>query len=376
MKPILLFPLLATASLIGASATSIVCKQCHPTIYGEYYDSAHRKASVFNDPVHSAWWKLMPKSKQGYTCAKCHSPSDKEALKKGVLTENGIQKEEPISCVYCHTIDYVQQNDTANINITTGKTREFFTAEASKKGSGIAHFQTHTSWFGLNRSVENSPYHKINYDNENYYNGNVCMGCHAQSDNGHGFDIVMLDALIDKKDKETCISCHMPQVPGTKVTLKETKTHAYHGIAGIHNMTEALGKYIDFNVSKRADGFDITIINHANHALFGQAYREGVLKVTLKRDGKETALPPAVFTRIFGKEGKETLPWEATQTLKDSLIYGKKRLHYPVRLQKGDTLTLVLGVRRVSQAGLKALHLQNHSELSRFKPLKYETYRF
>ncbi|SFV90592.1 hypothetical protein MNB_SV-4-917 [hydrothermal vent metagenome] len=376
MKKHLFLLLMLTVILSAATVQNSVCKQCHPTIFSEYYDSAHRKASVFNDPVHATWWKLMPKEKKGYSCAKCHTPSDSNALKKGMLTKNSIQKEEPISCVYCHTIERIQENDAANTNITTGKTREFFTAEVPKKGSGVAHFQTHTSWFGLSKSVANSPYHKINYNNENYYNGNVCMGCHAHTDNGHGFDLVMLDAYIDKKDKETCISCHMPQIPGTKVTLKETKTHAYHGIAGIHNMTEALGKYIDFNISRTADGFDISIVNHANHALFGQAYREGVLKVSIERNGKEIVLPSAVFTRIFGKDGKETLPWEATETLKDSLIYGKKRLHYPVQLQKGDTLTLILGVKRVSAAGLKALHLQNHSELSKFRPLKYESFRF
>lgn len=376
MKKYLLLSFLFPIFLSAFTAQNRVCKQCHPAIYSEYYDSAHRKASVFNDPVHHAWWKLMPKTKQGYTCAKCHTPSDSNALKKGVLTENSIQKEEPISCIYCHTIDHIQQHGDYNTNITTGKTREFFTADTSKKGSGVAHFQTHTSWFGLNRSVENSPYHKINYNNDNYYNGNVCMGCHSHTDNGHGFDILMLDAFIDKKDKETCISCHMPQIPGTKVTLKNTPTHAYHGIAGIHNMTEALGKYIDFYVTQTAGGFDITIVNHANHALFGQAYREGVLKVSIERNGKEITLQPALFTRVFGKNGKTTLPWEATETLKDSLIYGKKRLHYPVKLQKDDTLTLVLGVKKISEAGLQALHLQKYRELARFKPLKYESFHF
>ena len=376
MKKYLLLSFIPLLFLSVLAGQSNVCKQCHPTIYREYYQSAQRKASIYNDPVHSAWWKLQPKGEEGYTCAKCHTPSDNNALKKGVLAENSIQKEEPISCVYCHTIQTIQEDEHANTNVTTGKKREFFTAEPSRKGTGVAAFETHASWFGLSKSVANSPYHKINYNNTNYYNGNVCMGCHAHTDNGHGFDLVMLDAYIDKKDKETCISCHMPQIPGTKVTLKTTKTHAYHGIAGIHNMTEALGRYIDFNVSRTADGFDITIVNHANHALFGQVYREGILKVSILRNGKEIVLPSAVFTRIFGKDGKESLPWEATETLKDSLVYGKKRLHYPVKLQKGDTLTLILGVKRVSEAGLKSLHLQNHSELARFRPLKYGSFRF
>ena len=112
------------------------------------------------------------------------------------------------------------------------------------------------------------------------------MGCHSHVNNAHGFDVVMLDAYIDKKDKETCISCHMPKVMGSKTKLTDSKMHAYHGIAGLHNLSKDLGKYIDFQIKQNKRGFTLTIVNQANHALFGQAYREGVLQVTIVRDGK------------------------------------------------------------------------------------------
>ena len=192
----------------------------------------------------------------------------------------------------------------SNTNINTGKMKEFYTAETSRKGTKTAKFETESSWFGLVKTAKNSPYHKIDYNNENYYNGNVCMGCHSHTNNEHDFDIVMLDALIKKDDKNTCVTCHMPQVLGSKVTINETKTHAFHGIAGIYHMNKEMGKYIDFNVSKTDKGFSVDVINQANHALFGQALREGKLKASIERDGKIITLEPFIFTRILSKDGK------------------------------------------------------------------------
>ena len=52
---------------------SNTCKACHPTIYSEFYDSSHRKASIFENKVHKGMWDLHPdKQKESYSCAKCH----------------------------------------------------------------------------------------------------------------------------------------------------------------------------------------------------------------------------------------------------------------------------------------------------------------
>ncbi len=376
MTRFLLLILTLTLSLFAISNESKICQKCHPTIYNEYYASSHRKASVLNNPIHKAYWEKHPKDEKGYTCAKCHSPSDKQVMKTGILKNNDIQKHEPISCVYCHTIKEVDQGKMSNTNISSGKVKEFYTADKSKKGSKTAHFETKSSWFGLVKTVQNSPYHKINYNNENYYNGNVCMGCHSHTNNEHNFDIVMLDALINKNDKNTCISCHMPQVPGSKVTLSETKTHAYHGIAGIHHMNQEMGKYIDFNVTQNSSGFTVNVINHANHALFGQALRQGVLKASILREGKEITLEPFIFTRILAHDGKEAMPWNATGTLKDTLIYAHKEVMFKKILQKGDTLTLTLGVQLLTPKGAKELGLENDKEVSKFRILKTQKFKF
>ncbi len=377
MKRSIFLLLTLTLSLLAVSNESKICQKCHPTIYNEYYDSSHRKASVVNNPIHKAYWKKHPKDEKGYTCAKCHSPSDKKVMQSGILEENNdIQKHEPISCVFCHTIKEVDEGKMSNTNITSGKMKEFFSAEKSKKGTKTAEFETESSWFGLVKTAKNSPYHKIDYNNENYYNGNVCMGCHSHTNNEHGFDIVMLDALIKKNDKNTCISCHMPQVPGSKVTLSESKTHAFHSIAGIYQMNTEMGKYIDFNVTKSPSGFTINVINHANHALFGQAMRQGVLKASITRDGKEIALEPFIFTRILAHEGKEAMPWNASATLKDTLIYAHKEVIFKEVLQKGDTLTLTLGVQLLTPKGANALGLEGNKEVHRFRVLKTRKFRF
>lgn len=353
---------------------SKVCQKCHPIIYEEYYKSSHKNASIYNNPIHAAMWDKHPKDDKGYTCAKCHSPSDEKALKEGVLTENEVQVEEPISCVYCHNIKEVQEGEESNTNITTGKHKEFYTAEKGKKGS--AAFETEKSWFGLVKEPKSSPYHKINYDNENFYNGNVCMGCHSHVNNEHNFDITMLDAVISEKDENSCVTCHMPQVIGSKVSINETKTHAFHGIAGIYHMNDKMGDYIDFKVTQKPQGFDVLITNKSNHALFGQALRAGILKATIIRDGKTITLEPFVFERVLAKDGKEVMPWSANSLLKDTLIYAKKEVPFSSTLKAGDKLTLTLGVVRITQEGAKELGLEADKEFTKFRILKAEKFDF
>ncbi|OHE10023.1 MAG: hypothetical protein A2513_07945 [Sulfurimonas sp. RIFOXYD12_FULL_33_39] len=353
---------------------SKVCQKCHPIIFSEYYESSHRNASAYNNPIHQAMWDAHPKDEKGYTCAKCHSPSDAEALKNGKLSKNETQLEEPISCVYCHTIKDIEDGDSSNTNISTGKQKEFYTAEEGKKGK--AEYKTQTSWFGLVKESKSSPYHKIDYDNKNYYSGNVCMGCHSHTNNEHSFDISMLDAVIDEKDENSCVTCHMPQVLGTKVTINESKTHAYHGIAGIYHKSKNMGEYIDFKVSKSSSEFSVSVINKSNHALFGQAFRQGILKAEIKRDAKTIELKPFIFERILAKDGKEVMPWDAKETLKDSLIYAKREIIFAYTLKKGDRLTLTLGVQRISDEGIKKLKLEDNKELSKFRVLKSEQFSF
>ena len=370
MKKILI---LITALLLSNSLfanESKICQTCHPIIYKEYTESSHRNASTYNNPIHKAMWDQHPKNEKGYTCAKCHTPSDLKALQTGELSENKVQTEEAISCVFCHTIENVEEGENHNTNTSTGKKREFYTAEKGMKGQ--KEYKTVSSWFGLVKESTASPYHKIDYSNENYYSGNVCMGCHSHTNNEHSFDISMLDAAISETDKNTCVTCHMPQVLGTKVTINETKTHAYHGIAGIYHKQTKMGEYIDFKVTKNAKDFKVNVINKSNHALFGQALRQGVLKAEITRDGKSTELKPFIFERVLAKDGKEVMPWNANMTLKDTLIYAKREVTFNYAIKAGDVLRLTIGVQRISEDGAKKLGLEANKELTKFRTMKSE----
>ncbi len=355
---------------------SKVCQKCHPIIYQEYSESSHKNASVYNNPIHKAMWEKHPKDEKGYTCAKCHSPSDIDSVKNGTLAKNSIQTDEAISCVYCHSIESVEDGDDSNINHVTGKNREFYTAQEDMKDKGKVEYKTVTSWFGLVKESTASPYHKIDYSNNNYYTGNVCMGCHSHTNNKHSFDITMLDAAIDEKDKNTCVTCHMPQVAGTKVTLLDTPTHAFHGIAGIYHKNLSMGQYVDFKVTQSSNGFKVSVINKSNHALFGQAFRQGILKAKIVRGKKSVDLDPFVFERTLGKDGKEVMPWNANMTLKDTLIYAKRDVAFTNILQKGDVLELTLGVQRISKDGLKELGLDENVEFTKFRILKTQKFNF
>ncbi|MBA1432872.1 MAG: hypothetical protein FAF04_04610 [Epsilonproteobacteria bacterium] len=364
MKTLLLALFILSFTSLFANENK-VCQKCHPLIYKEYYNSIHRKSSLPNDAIYKALYDKEHNATTQQQCSSCHSPSAKTAQDA---------KEAPISCVYCHTIKDIKEHDTANKNILSDKKRDFFSAESSKRNEAKVTYETTSSFFGLIKRAKNSPYHQIEYNNENYYTGNVCMGCHSHVNNAHDFDIIMLDAYIDKKDKDTCISCHMPQVMGSKTTLRDTKTHAYHGIAGVHNMSESLGKYVDISLAKRKDGFTVTLKNQANHALFGQAYREGVLLVSIERDGKTKELKPFLFRRTFGKNGKASMPFEANEVIKDTLIYAKKSIDYNAKLQKGDRVTVTLGYRLISKEAAKTLNLQNSDTLTQIKVLKTESF--
>ena len=375
MQKIVILFVMFVSSLTATSNESKVCQKCHPTIYEEYYSSSHRKASIYNNPIHKAFWDKYPKTEKGYTCAKCHSPSDVKALKSGILEENSIQKDEPISCVYCHTITDIDDGNLSDTTLSSGKKKEFFTAELPKKDSKKAAYKIKSSWFGLIKTATNSPYHKIDYNNENYYNGNMCMGCHSHSNNEHGLDLTMLDAFIDKKDKNSCISCHMPQIAGTKTTLLETKTHAFHGIAGIYEMNREMGKYIEFVLEQNKKEFTIKIINKANHALFGQAFRQGELRISIMRKNKEISLKPFIFTRILAKGSHEVISEKVDTVLKDTLIYAKKSVTFHQPLQKGDTLIVTLGLKLLTPKASQKLGLQNNKEITKFRVLKREKFK-
>jgi hypothetical protein len=287
---------------------------------------------------------LHPAKKKGnYKCAKCHTPSDHDLLAgKHPLKENPIQIDEPVSCQTCHTIKSVEEHTKANKNIYTNTPKYFYSADKTRKGQKVI-FKEETSFFGMLKTTVGSPYHDIDYSNKNYYNGKACLGCHDHKQNAKGFAVC--DMEIKQGDsKETCISCHMPQVKGALANQKHTPTHAFHG-ATIHHKPVDLSKYVKLSLAKGSNGFTITIKNEATHTLFPQPLRLSQLKVSIEKDGKETALPPVNFQRVIGTEGKPAMPWLATEVIKDNAIKAleTREIPFDTALHKGEVVVVQFG---------------------------------
>lgn len=365
--------------------SSKTCKACHSNIYEEFYNSSHRKSSIYNDPIHKAVWEKHPKNKEEkYVCAKCHTPSDIELMdklasgQKAMPQENKIQTQEPISCATCHSIESVEQHAKSNKNIRLNKEKTFYSARDGQKNNSNVEYETKSSLFGLVKEKSGSPFHKIDFSNDDYYTGKVCLGCHSHKQNSHEFDICSMDeAKYDQTATDkNCISCHMPMVEGSFSNSKSTKKHRYHGFAGSIHKPQLLAKYVKISFEEVSDGFNVTIKNEANHQLLLHPLRVGELQVSITRDGKTKKLEAIKFMRVIGKDGKPTMPWLADTVIKDNHIKAKeaRKIHFKETLQEGDYVEAILGHYIVNPKAAKKLGLDNNKDLTKFVLFKKENF--
>lgn len=363
MKKTFLALLLAFAVVSAQTfLENTTCKQCHPKIYGEYQTSMHKNASIYNDPIHKAVWDMHPaKKKNNYKCAKCHSPADHKLLKKETkLHKNDIQLKEPVSCQSCHKIKSVKFSKKGNKNIYTEKEKTFFAADKSKKGEKLI-FEEEKKFLGLFKTTKGSPYHDIDYSNEIFYNGDICLGCHQKKQNAHGFNVCDMEIKKDPSSKHTCISCHMPKVKGSYVNQKKSKTHAFHGLSALREDPKLLGKYIKLSLQKDSKGFKVIVKNEASHTLTPHPLREAQLRVIVTRDAKEIELERKSFLKIIGTDDKPSMPWLATQMIKDTSIkaFEKREIKYDYDLKKNDTITLKFGYFLVRKKAAEKLGIKD-----------------
>jgi hypothetical protein len=257
----------------------------------------------------------------------------------------------------------------------TNKKKYMYSKDEAKKGKKVE-FHEKSYLFGLIKVGSGSPYHKIDYSNESYYNGDSCMGCHSHKQNSKGF--VVCDLEVKQSDSnESCISCHMPQVKGTLANQKESATHAYHGMS-IHAITpEILSKYIKLSIDKGDNGFAVNIKNEATHTLFPQPLRLNQLRVTIERDGKDIPLKSYSFARVIGKDGKPAMPWIADVVLSDTTIkaHEKRVIKYDVAILKGDKVKVEFGYHLVNPKAAKKLGLSD-KDSSKFIILKDKIFKF
>jgi len=341
----LVLPLILSTLSAEVPLENTTCKACHPTIYAEYEHSMHAHASIFDDPIHRAVWDKHPNKKQGnYTCAKCHTPSD-HSLKngEGLPTENRSQKEEPISCQGCHRIESIAKHARSNTNVIHSRPKYFYSADPRRKGQKVL-FKETSRFFGLVKSTSGSPYHDIDYGNEGYYSGAMCLGCHDHKENAKGFAICDF-GYKQGTSKSTCMDCHMPPKPGSFVNLKHTATHASHTMS-IHELSsEELGKYLVIKIAKNTDGFTVSLHNKATHTLFAQPLRWAMLKVSIRRGNRVIALPQRSYVRIIGTKGKPSMPWLADSVIRDTSIKAleTRTETFKTMLKKGDKVEAELG---------------------------------
>lgn len=380
------FILIAAVNLFAADkfVSSNVCKKCHPIIYKEYSTSMHKKASIYNDAVHKAVWDKHPKNaKKKYVCASCHTPTDTkiiESLKNGksaMPEKNSIQKEEPIGCSYCHRIKSIEIKTKANLNILNEKPKLYYALKNGKNEKRIVKFHSESSFLGFNKNTAGSPFHNIDYSNKNFSNGKMCLGCHDHKRNGKGFSVCTMEIKTSKKDTNNCIKCHMPQVEGSYSTITKSKTHAYHGFAGLHNRPDMLKKYIIIKTDIKNGKLSVSLKNRSNHKLFAHPLRLAQLHTEIKRNGKTIYLKPINFFTILGKNGKPAMPWSANSILKQNTIkaYEEKLFDMNFTIQKGDEVHITLGYYIVNPKAAKKLGI-NQKEKTKFHTLVSKTFFF
>lgn len=360
-------------------AKSNTCKGCHPVIYSEFYNSMHRKSSIFQDKIHNAVWDMHPDKKEDkYSCAKCHTPSDLELLenlkeqKAALPKKSNTQEHEAISCVYCHSIKTIKEHKHMNENILNSKDKIYFSADKEKRSDKEVSFKESSSFFGMFKKKEGSPYHKIDYSNEGFYSAKSCMGCHSHLQNKNGVDLCRVELDTQANDQKNCIECHMPKVKGSSTTIKRSATHRYHGFAGVHNKPELLEKYIKLEMIQNSNGFEIVLENEASHDLFLQPLRVAKLNITVSENGKSIKLKPVTFVKVFAKEGKPALPWDADGIYKNTMIKAneKRSIKYDYKLQKGNVVEATLGYYLVNPKMAKKLKLDTDNNISKFHVLK------
>jgi len=354
---------------------STTCKGCHPTIYGEFYDSSHRKASIFENKVHKAMWDLHPdKQKESYTCATCHTPTDLELLKnleenkKALPSNNNVQTQEAISCVYCHSIKDVENHAKLNKNVISEEEKVFYSANENHRDQKNKSFKDEVSLFGMMKEKSGSPFHKIDYSNDNFYTGKMCMGCHSHMQNDNNFDLCRMDEKGAKDEETNCISCHMPKIAGSATSIKITKEHRFHGFASGSKNQDLLAKYIKIDFKENTNNFEVSIKNEAAHNLFLQPLRLAQLKVSILRDSKTINLDTKSFARIIGKDGKPTMPWIADSEIENNMLKANERrvINYDFKLQKDDKIEVIFGYYTVNPKMIEKLNLQDDEESKKF----------
>jgi len=383
LKIILIYVyILFAVNAFAELASTKTCKMCHPKIYKEYKTSAHSKATIYEDAIHKAIWDMHPlKKKNKYTCAECHTPADVrilKALKEGdaAIPQDDELHHEAIACITCHSIQSIKSHPESHdeiVLVDNDKKRPVVFA-ANKNDKGL--YERERSTFGMFKCKSRSPYHDINYTNEIFYAGKICLGCHQHMENKYGQNICTTQSEGAMNEASNCITCHMPKIEGSIASAPMSTTHRFHGFAGTRNRSDLLAKYLKIDFKKRLSGFEIILKNEASHNLLLHPLRVGKLNVSIKRGENTEKLKSISFMRILGAESKPAMPWMATEVFKDNMLKAdeKRMIKYDIKVTSGDIVEVEFGYYLVNPKMHKKLGLTDNKEATKFNILKTKSF--
>ncbi len=341
--------------------TNESCKECHPTIYDEFTNSMHFKATVFRDKIHKAVWEQHPnfKNKTQYKCAQCHLPGadNIEAFMEeggqALPDPNNASQNEAISCAACHKIKSIEKHRQANRNIYSEEKDAFY---------GI----------GEQLSIA----HLTNNKNKMYRTGELCLGCHSHRENIKDYVVCITASETKEKSYKTCISCHMPQVDGPGSTNSTQRKHFFHGFAGANNNQEMLAKQVEFRVKKVANSkVELSIKNKAPHDLFLHPLRASFIKTAIVRDGKTIhTFGDLQMERVLKDKKGIAGCTNASRETKNTLIKGDQTTTLILKhsFRENDQLSVEFGYQLVKDDFIKSLGLENDKAATSYKIFKKE----
>ena len=344
----------------GKFAKSKRCVRCHLDIYLEFKNSKHNLSNILTDDIHKAMWKANPLSKEKkYICATCHAPTAKglKKLKEGKATLSKKEKThlEGVSCAFCHRIKSIEKHNKKYKYILNNKKREYY---------------------GTRVAIERSEFHDINITNKEFKIGNSCLACHSQHSrnkqlvlkkDNKKFVGYCVYSKLDKPNqdkinnkKQNCITCHMPQVEGSLSDRVDTKTHAYHGFAGISNDMKMLQKYVKLDIKREKNRFDIIIKNLSPHDLLLHPIRGLEIKVFIN----DKIFKKMMFKKESAVFDVAPLAWlEKNITYKNSIkANSSKIVSFEYTLKKDDIVKVKLYYHKIREEIAKKVNFKSKKD--------------
>lgn len=212
------------------------CQPCHGAVVSEYLTSMHGRSDERYDPIYSAVreGRLQRAGLDANTgCETCHSPRRESA---------GSNQIAGLGCGACHATQSVLpgKHGSEALVATEG---DLLLGPSDVPPSVAPH------------ATGPAPAHMK--DGET-----LCLACHSEMHDAGGAPVCRTGpgyTHAEGAERPTCVSCHMPQIPGPSGSTKpDQRSHASHIFVGPHD-----GWYRD-NVKLLARATDLILAWHGN----------------------------------------------------------------------------------------------------------------